>query len=388
MKNIFSNSLLMPILLIGIWIFYSPILYAESIPGDKECREGSRAALTRDYAKAMKLFLQAEQLGNPNGETAIGSLYAGGEGVTQDYHEAMKWYLKAAAHGNVEANIYIGNLYGGGYGVPKDGKECSKWWKKAEEQKKANIQARDLKNHALPSSIVQPVPGDLTKEKIELPVFYIWRRAYPKKGPSHYKLFSVHEDGTLSEDKKFSVTFEVALEEKQAKQPTRPAFASYADMIKYSTPTATPTPMVSFSKNWEIIMPSSASENDPYVHFIDEKTSQKKTVAMPGGGWFWSALFWNPVKDLFYLSECEGSSTDRHSDYYQFDPETLKFTFIGGGCGSFDLSPDGKWIIWNDGTCIKWGDHQIHLYSIEMNTDYTLTSGHSDNEFYKWVDSN
>lgn len=49
------------------------------------------------------------------------------------------------------------------------------------------------------------------------------------------------------------------------------------------------------------------------------------------------------------------------------------------------LKPDGQWVVWKNGEGEgDWMDHQICVYDIADNKNYTLTGGHSDNDFYRW----
>ena len=52
--------------------------------------------------------------------SALGRLYANGEGVPKDYAEAVKWYRKSAEQNNPSAQLYLGVMYANGEGVPED----------------------------------------------------------------------------------------------------------------------------------------------------------------------------------------------------------------------------------------------------------------------------
>ncbi len=340
-----------------------------------------------DMKEAMKWFWKASDLGDDVATTWLAKWYKEGtNGVNQDYATALKLFQKLVDHGNRGGTVSLAEMYVKGDGVEKNSTKARELLKNFPDDGNADV-SRILVELAGYES-VNAIGSYLAKDKPTIPSFYFWRRAYQKKGPSYYKLFKSDENGVSSEEKAFTITHEEATEEYQTKHPVQAAFASYADMVKYSTPTATPTPIISPSKKWLITMPEGSWEDDHSIQLLNSDSNQQTEVDIPGGGWSWSPVCWNPTRDLFYFSENEGSSTDRHNDYWQFDPVMKKFTFIGGGIGSFEFSPDGKWIIWNDGTWIQWEDHQIHAYSVETNMDYTLTNGHSDNSFYKWADDN
>jgi hypothetical protein len=98
----------------------------------------------------------------------------------------------------------------------------------------------------------------------------------------------------------------------------------------------------------------------------------------------WEFLGWGPYHDLFYICWPGGTTDDRADNIFQYDPETKVMTHIGRG-QEFCISDDGKWVVWSDGVQLAFGDRQIHIYDINKNRDYVITSGHSDNAFYKWV---
>jgi TPR repeat protein len=88
----------------------------------------------RDYAQAMKLWLQAADKGDAIASFNLGALYEDGWGVKRDYAEAVKWYLKAAALGNAKAQRNIGRVYAGGWGVTQALEEAAKWYRRAADQ--------------------------------------------------------------------------------------------------------------------------------------------------------------------------------------------------------------------------------------------------------------
>ena len=88
-----------------------------------------------DYAKAVKWYRKAAELGYDKAQYSLGYCYYSGKGVAHDYVEAMKWYRKAARQGHVNAQYMLGVCYYNGQGVTQDYDEAVKWWRKAAEQR-------------------------------------------------------------------------------------------------------------------------------------------------------------------------------------------------------------------------------------------------------------
>lgn len=103
-------------------------------------KSGDKAYNAKKYKKALELYLQAADLGNPEAQGDIGYMYEKGVGVDTDYAMALKWYLKAAEQGNSVGLFNVGSLYYFGRGVQKDYSEAAKWWLKAAEQGMARAQ--------------------------------------------------------------------------------------------------------------------------------------------------------------------------------------------------------------------------------------------------------
>ena len=67
-------------------------------------------------AKALRQF--AEQ-GGAAAQTALGSIYANGQGVPQDYSEAAKWFRLAAEQGVAQAQSDLAIAYAQGEGTSR-----------------------------------------------------------------------------------------------------------------------------------------------------------------------------------------------------------------------------------------------------------------------------
>lgn len=230
--------------------------------------------------------------------------------------------------------------------------------------------------------VVQAIAGNITADLPKFPDFQIWRRVYQKKGESRFELFLVKGDGSISQSNEVPVSYERWWNEKMALRIKKAKGGS-------STSNDQKT-FASFDGKWEILI----NDGSRKMSFEYKKSisAESETINIPGfdGGevessW-WCLVGWNPGKDLFYFYVSGGADTGRNNDYFQFDPETKVFTHLGAGV-DLNFSKEGKWVIWEDGNGMAYVDRQIHVYNIETNKDYTLTSGHSDNCFYEWVDN-
>ena len=87
----------------------------------------------RDYAQAMRLFLQATEL--PEAEMRIGDLYAEGKGVEEDDAQTVIWYRKAAEAGSVKAQLMLGAAYEWKFWhLQQDRSQALQWYLKAADQ--------------------------------------------------------------------------------------------------------------------------------------------------------------------------------------------------------------------------------------------------------------
>ena len=88
--------------------------------------------VSKDYKKAIELYLQAAERGHVDAQFRLGYYYAM-ESVPVDYKQAMQWYLKAAERGNRSAMCNIGIMYERGQGVSVDKSQALAWYNKAAE---------------------------------------------------------------------------------------------------------------------------------------------------------------------------------------------------------------------------------------------------------------
>ena len=76
--------------------------------------------LTEDDEEAVRWYRRAADKGYAGAQSALGFLYAHGEGVPEDDIEAVRWYRFAAEQGWVNAQYNLGLMYADGEGVPED----------------------------------------------------------------------------------------------------------------------------------------------------------------------------------------------------------------------------------------------------------------------------
>jgi uncharacterized protein DUF4384/Sel1 repeat-containing protein len=89
----------------------------------------------RDYAEAIRHYVEEAEKGDSAAMTTLGLLYANGEAVPRDYAKARSWYEKAAENGDAVAMTKLAFLYFLGRGVQQDYALARGWIDKAVEKK-------------------------------------------------------------------------------------------------------------------------------------------------------------------------------------------------------------------------------------------------------------
>ena len=88
----------------------------------------------KNYPVALKIFTKLAEQGDAIAQSALGFMYANGEGVPKDASQAVTWYRKAAEQGLDVAQYELGLMYANGEGVPKNASQAAAWYRKAAEQ--------------------------------------------------------------------------------------------------------------------------------------------------------------------------------------------------------------------------------------------------------------
>ncbi len=107
-----------------ILVLLSNYSFADFKQGGEDYKNG-------DYESAVKHFEEAAKLNDHRAMYALGSMYAGGQGVEQDYKKAYTWFRKADKHGRTDAQYKLGLMYEQGLGLKKNNKKAARWYSKA-----------------------------------------------------------------------------------------------------------------------------------------------------------------------------------------------------------------------------------------------------------------
>jgi len=82
--------------------------------------EALKAYKSRDYERAMTLFMDEAENKNDQAMTNIGLMYLKGEGVSKDFTKAREWFERASEYGNDSADYNLALMYQTKLGVEED----------------------------------------------------------------------------------------------------------------------------------------------------------------------------------------------------------------------------------------------------------------------------
>jgi len=85
-----------------------PMAYAEKL---ETLSQGQEAFNRGDYAKALQLWQQLANDGQPEAQVFVGLAYANGWGVKKNLEEASNWYMRAAENNNASGQFLLGLHY-------------------------------------------------------------------------------------------------------------------------------------------------------------------------------------------------------------------------------------------------------------------------------------
>ena len=91
------------------------------------------AGVPRDYGQAVFWYRKAAEAGDADGMNRLAWMYRAGQGVAKDDAQSVFWDGKAAAGGNVRAMSMMGWRYKDGVGVERDAAQATFWYRKAAE---------------------------------------------------------------------------------------------------------------------------------------------------------------------------------------------------------------------------------------------------------------
>ena len=93
---------------------------APPVSADKQFEEGRKAANRSEFSKALRLWTPLAENGYAKAQTALGRMYARGDGVKRDFSQSAKWFQMAAQQGDDVALLGLGKMYMNGDGVKRD----------------------------------------------------------------------------------------------------------------------------------------------------------------------------------------------------------------------------------------------------------------------------
>lgn len=92
------------------------------------------AESNRMYQIAASEFNVFAQMGNPDYQYTLGTMYQHAQGVKKDMTIALKWMSKSAMQGHALAQLALGRIYAKGIEVPRDDTQARYWLKMAAAQ--------------------------------------------------------------------------------------------------------------------------------------------------------------------------------------------------------------------------------------------------------------
>ncbi|WP_455217798.1 tetratricopeptide repeat protein, partial [Kaarinaea lacus] len=89
--------------------------------------EANAEESNRMYQIAASEFTVFAQMGNPDYQYALGSMYHLAKGVEKNMAIALKWMNKSAMQGHALAQLSLGRLFAKGIEVPHDARQARYW---------------------------------------------------------------------------------------------------------------------------------------------------------------------------------------------------------------------------------------------------------------------
>ena len=90
--------------------------------------QGIKAYQAQDYAAALPLFKQAEQLGHMKASRYLGLMALHGNGMAQSNARAFAYFQRAANEGDITGQYWLGYCYENGIGTARDYTQAMKWY--------------------------------------------------------------------------------------------------------------------------------------------------------------------------------------------------------------------------------------------------------------------
>lgn len=132
----YRKTVLLDILAVLVILIFAGTVFADTFT------EGGDAYMQGDYATALKKFKQVAVKGDHRAMYALGSMYAGGNGVKRDYQQAFKWFSRAAQYGRLDAQYKLGLMYELGAGVKQNYRRAARYYQAVAKKGYAHGQFR------------------------------------------------------------------------------------------------------------------------------------------------------------------------------------------------------------------------------------------------------
>ena len=89
------------------------------------------SGVVKNYDTAFKLFSEAANANDSEGEYNVAVMYIKGQGTSQDFQAAFDWLYKSAKSGYPPAELVIADQYMSGQGVQQDSYQALLWYQRA-----------------------------------------------------------------------------------------------------------------------------------------------------------------------------------------------------------------------------------------------------------------
>jgi len=101
---------------------------------------GATAYDSKNYSKALEIFLPLAEKGDIYAQTYVAAMYLWGKGTPRKPTAALHWFELAGNAEEADAENFLGALYRRGAHVPKDYREALRWYERAARHGHENAQ--------------------------------------------------------------------------------------------------------------------------------------------------------------------------------------------------------------------------------------------------------
>ena len=150
-----------------------PTLLSKALAGDVKAESAiggmyaSGQGVPKDYALAAVWDRKAAEQGDIRSEVALGAIYFMGQGVQRDYAQAALWWNKASGQGSATAQYALGMMYANGQGVPQDYAQAYYWYSLADRGDVLTLNHKQVdKDRAAAASHLSPQQLTQVKKRV------------------------------------------------------------------------------------------------------------------------------------------------------------------------------------------------------------------------------